>query len=326
MRREELQQLIRGPFCVLPTPFDDEFRVDHGRMYEHVQWLVDQGVVTGRSVVKVAAVLGEGQMLTDEEWPALLRTVVQAADGKVPVTSAISHKDTFRSIEDARRAQDLGAIGLQVSPPIFNDPTQDDLLRYYETVSDAIEIGIMVYNTPWFVFQTGQRIGGVRHSLGSVHPDTIVKMADFEHVVAVKWAVPDEYDYEEMSRFSHIFNVIDNNIDPVLGHKLGAKGYFNTYMEMYPAHDLETWDLIESEQYDKARVMYDSVRSAELRAFAAKTSKRSGGPARLKKGMMAVMGRAFGPPRPPSLPLSDEELGELREIVRGFGWPVPEPA
>ena len=41
---------------------------------------------------------------------------------------------------------------------------------------------------------------------------------------------------------------------------------------------------------------------------------------------MAVMGHAVGAPRPPSEPLNEEELAELRELVTGWGWPVPEQA
>ena len=29
---------------------------------------------------------------------------------------------------------------------------------------------------------------------------------------------------------------------------------------------------------------------------------------------------------PPSKPLNEAEIGELREILVGFGWPVAEPA
>ena len=46
--------------------------------------------------------------------------------------------------------------------------------------------------------------------------------------------------------------------------------------------------------------------------------------ARLKKAVMAAMGMSMGPMRPPSLPHSAEELEELRGLLRGFGWPVPE--
>ena len=237
----------------------------------------------------------------------------------------ISHKDTFRTIRDARVAQDLGAVALQIPPPIFSHPTQDDMVRHSGAVSDAIEIGVMIYNTPWHSMVMAQRYGGGQRSLGHIYPDTFLRMADFEHIVAVQWAVPDDVEYEEMSRFSHIFNVLDNNTDPVLCHKLGRRGYINTHIDLYPPHDLRIWELLESKRYQEAEELYNSVMTPERAAFSARIAKRSGGPG-VKKAMMAVMGQPVGPPRPPSLPLSDREVDELREIVKGFGWPVPEPA
>ena len=34
------------------------------------------------------------------------------------------------------------------------------------------------------------------------------------------------------------------------------------------------------------------------------------------------MGKPAGASRPPSKPLNEEELDELREILAGLGWPV----
>ena len=324
MRRDELQKLIQGAICTLPAPFDKSLRADYGRMYELCQWLVEQGLRTGNSVLKVAAAAGEGMQLADDEWAAMVQCVASAADGKVPVMAGISHKDTYRTIEDAKKAQDLGAVGLQISPPIFNDPNQDDMLRHYSAISDAIEIGVMVYNTPWFSMHMAKRYGGGLNSLGDHYPDTIVKMADFEHIVAIKWAVSDEYGYEDMKRFSHIFNVLDNDTDLILCHKLGGRGYIGARNDAYPAHDIRIWELLESKRYDEAQELYDLPRTPEMAAFAAKVSTKSGGIARIKKGLMEVMGQPVGPMRPPSLPLTQEEIDELREIVRAWGWPVAE--
>ena len=85
MDRQELRKLIQGPLCTLPTPFDDDFRIDHGRMRELVRWLISEGLGAANTVLKVAVIGGEGPTLTDDEWPALLRTVIQAADGKAHV-------------------------------------------------------------------------------------------------------------------------------------------------------------------------------------------------------------------------------------------------
>jgi len=308
MNREELKQYIQGPVATVPTPFDDGFEVDYGRMYELTQRWVENGLVKDRAIIKVAAAMGEGPMLSDDEWPYLLRTVVQAAGDKASIVCGLHYKDTKRTIEDAKRAQDMGAHAVQVCPPIFNLPSQDDILDYYRDLSDAIDIGIMVYHTHWL-------------SGGRIEVDTILKMADFEQVVSIKWSTPEDVAFEEIAKFSDIFNVIDNGGDVVKGHKLGARGYINLTLESYPPHDLKVWELLENKRYEEARKLHDSV-NEPLRVFYEKINARSGGQARVKKGLMALMGQPAGSSRPPSKPLNDEEMAELRQIVVGFGWPV----
>ena len=307
MRRDEIKQLLVGPFATVPTPFDDDFEVDYGRMYELTQSWVEQGLVKGKAVIKVAAAMGEGPMLRDDEWPYLLRTTVQAAGGKAAVVCGLHYKDTKRTIEDAKRAQDMGAIGLQVCPPIFNQPSQGDILDYFGDLSDAIDIGIMVYHTYWMPG-------------GRIEVDTIVKMADFEQVAAIKWSVPEDMDHDGMTKFSNTFNVIANGT-VIRSLRLGARGYINLTLESYPPHDLRVWDLAENGQFDEAEALFDSVEDP-LREFGEKLTLRSGGQARLKKGMMALMGQPVGSSRPPSKPLNQQEMDELREILLSFGWPV----
>ena len=310
MRRDELRQLLKGIIVATPTPFDDGFEVDLGRMAELTRWWVESGLVTGKAAIKVASVMGEVPQMRDDEWPPLVRTVVQAAAGRVPVISGIHDKDTKRTIEDAKRAQDLGATGLQIAPPLYNDPSQDDILRYYEAVSDAIDIGIMIYHTHW--------MPNCR-----IEMDTFAKMADFEQVVAIKWSVPSDVPYEEMQRFTGTFNILDNSNQPVRCSRLGGHGFLDHQATAYPPYELRVLELLENKQYDEAQKMWDRL-SKPVDEFYAKVSKRSGGQARTKKGVMAAMGQPVGSMRPPSLPLNDREMNELRDILKGIGWPVPE--
>ena len=312
MRRDELKGLLRGIIVATTTPFDDNFEVDLGRMYELTQWWVESGLVKGKAVIKVASVMGEMPQLADDEWPPLVRTVVQAAGGRVPVMSCVHDKDTKRTIEDALKAQDLGAVGLQIAPPVSNHPNQDDILRYFEAVSDAIDIGIMVYHTPWV-------------PNGSIDLDTFRKMADFEHVVAIKWCTPTGYAYEEMEGLADTFNMCDNSNRPGPCYKLGGTGFLDHLASAYPPHELKVLELLENRRYDEAQALWDSVCKPTVE-FARKVSQRSGGDARTKKGTMSVMGHPVGATRPPSLPLSDEELDELRQILADAGLPVPEKA
>ena len=146
-------------------------------------------------------------------------------------------------------------------------------------------------------------------------------MFDFENIVSIKWSNPEDVAYDEMSKFSEHFNVIDNGGDPINCHQLGGRGYINLTAESYPKHDLKVWELMESKQYDEARKLHESV-NEPLRKLSDIIDERSGGQGRVKKGMMALMGQACGSSRPPSKPLNESDFNQLRETLLSFGWPV----
>jgi 4-hydroxy-tetrahydrodipicolinate synthase len=308
MDRTTLRSLLVGSVVTVPTPFDDDFELDLGRMAEATRFWVDSGLVTGKAIIKVAAAMGEGPMLCDWEWPPLLRTVVQNAGGKAAIVCGIQYKDTKRAIEDSKRAQDLGAIGVQIAPPVMCGPTQDDTLRYFEAISKAIEIGIIVYDHPWYPH-------------GNIEMDTYFKMRAFEHVVAIKWPLCEQKPYEEMRRLTADFNIFDNGGGAVRCHQLGGHGFISDTGMAYPEYDLKLWDLLVARRYAEAEALHQPVKSA-LYGFYGRIGAKSGGQGRATKGLMMVRGLPMGSSRPPSLPLSADELAELRRIVSSLGWPV----
>ena len=79
--------------------------------------------------------------------------------------------------------------------------------------------------------------------------------------------------------------------------------------------------MLEAKQYEEGQALFEKINNP-LRDLYAKQSEVSGGQARLKKGMMAIMGMPMGASRPPSLPLSEADIAEVRELMIGFGWPV----
>lgn len=310
MTHAQLRKLIVGPIATVPTAFNNNFDIDHGHMAAATERWIEGGLTNGRSTLKVAASIGEGQLLREEEWPHLLQTVVEAAKGRVPVLGAIHHKDTLRTIEDAKRAVDVGVPALQISPPIFNLPSQDDMLRFYGAVSEAVGIGIIIYATPW-----------LNH--GAILPQTLARMVDFEHVVAIKWSAPQEADYTDVFQLAERFNILDNNNDPVGCHKLGGHGFLIDGVEACPPFYLNLWDLILKGQYEKAQAKWDAF-VKPFGQFFGKIMSKSGSDSKVAKGMSKIMGLDLGPPRPPSVPMDEQELAELSSFLIEQGWPVPD--
>ena len=157
-----------------------------------------------------------------------------------------------------------------------------------------------------------------------IEVDTFRKMADFEQIMAIKWNSPADVPYEAMTSLTADFNILDNSNQPVRCYQNGGHGFLDHEATAYPAYELRILDLIEAGQYDEAQQMWDRL-TGPLDKLYADFALVSGGQARLKKGVMAAMGRPVGSQRPPSLPLTEDEMDQIRAVLRGAGWPVPEP-
>jgi 4-hydroxy-tetrahydrodipicolinate synthase len=206
----------------------------------------------------------------------------------------------------------MGAIGIQIAPPMFNDPNQDDILRFYEAVSAAVDIGIMVYQNHWFQYS-------------GILAETLHRMIDFEQVVAIKWSSFEGCPDETMSTLAPHFNLIENGNDRVGFHKRGGRGFLDKTAVAYPPHELKMWDLLEAGHYDEAEALWNAV-DVPLRSVSNRIGARSGGQARVKKAIMNAMGHRVGHQRPPTLPATEQEIDELQDLFRSFGWPIRVPA
>jgi len=314
MDRPTLLALTRGPIATLPTAFDTAVGIDLPVMADRTEWWIEQGLTSGRAILKVAAAMGEGPDLSDVEWPRVLDAVVRTADGRRDGVCALKTKGTLETIEDAKRAQDLGAVGLQIDLPIFHHPTQDDMRRYFTDISAAIDVGILIYNTWWFA----------NGSFGDRHlaPATVRGLAETtEHVVGIKWSTPPEADFDSMTEFADVLSVIDNSGDVVRCMRNGGAGYISDPIVMNPSVDLRLWQLIEAERWSDAQAELDRVHNA-IGEFVGRTRLRSGGD-RVTKGILKLLGLSMGDPRPPTLALQPDEMADARELLARLGWAVP---
>ena len=300
LNRDYLKTLIQGTPAPIPTAFDGGCQLDLAKMADMTQWWVEQGLGTKTTAFKVASAMGQGPDLSDDEWPHLLRTVVDAAGSGATILCALKAKNTLHTIEDAKKAQDLGAVGLQIDLPFFHHPDQDANVRHFTAISDAIDIGIMIYNTWWFCQNPVKEY---------INADTMSRLEDAERVVAIKWSTPQGENYDQMSLFSNRFNVIDNTGDKIRCHRNGGRGYISSLISAYAQHDLDLWHLLETERYEEAMEKEERVASVFARHGGAGTS-----------ALLAAMGRPMGTSRPPSLSPTDSQVAGARDALAELGW------
>jgi 4-hydroxy-tetrahydrodipicolinate synthase len=237
-RREKLV----GVVVSLPSFCDQEYTLLLDRQRKHIRWLIDRGLKEGRAVLMISGGLGEGYFLGDDEWRAMADALAQEARGEVPTMIGVFELSARRAAEKARYAADAGIDFIQLAPPHYMAPSEEDVYRHYRYVNDTADIGIVAYNIPWAMPKPGFEFGA----------RLLERFGELDNVVGVKWSSNDVMHYLRMLRlFSDRFNFIDNMMIFSLGFRLGMKGFINFHANVAPRLALKQWELLHQHKYDE---------------------------------------------------------------------------
>lgn len=137
---------IKDIIPALVTPFDSNEKVDYGALSELVNRLIAQGVGGFYACGSTA----ECFLLTEDERKKVLETVIQTADGRVPVIAHVGNIGLEKTAELAKHAQDAGAAAVSSVPPFYYKFSFDEIAGYYEGIAKAVDLPLIVYSIPAF--------------------------------------------------------------------------------------------------------------------------------------------------------------------------------
>lgn len=135
--------LFRGAAVALVTPFDGG-KVDVSALRR----LVNMQIENGTAALVACGTTGEPATLTPEERETVIREVVKAADGRVPVICGTGSNCTQSVIEAEKRYRDLGCAAQLVVTPYYNKTTQEGLYAHFMAIAEHTELPIILYNVP----------------------------------------------------------------------------------------------------------------------------------------------------------------------------------
>jgi 4-hydroxy-tetrahydrodipicolinate synthase len=172
--------VLGSVITAMVTPFRADGSVDLEQFRELAGFLVENG----SDGVVVCGTTGESPTLSDEEKLDLLGAAVETVGGRGTVIAGTCTYDTAHSVELTRRATELGVDGILVVTPYYSKPPQRAIVRHFEEIAAATHLPLVAYNIPGRV-------------VVNIEPETIVRLAEIENVVAVKQA----HDDPEQARF-----------------------------------------------------------------------------------------------------------------------------
>lgn len=155
-----------GVLTALVTPLkDDQINV------EVLGELVEGQITSGVSGLVVGGGTGEYGALTVEERKLLATEGIAAAAGRVPVIIQTGALTTRDAVALSQHAQAAGADAILVASPFGEAINWNERLHFYRVLTGAVELPVMVYNTP---------------PSGLLSLDQIKALAELPHVRGVK--------------------------------------------------------------------------------------------------------------------------------------------
>ena len=162
--------MFSGAMTAIITPFRDG-KID----YDGLDKLVDFQLSNGISALVPCGSTGESATLTHDEHVEVIRFVVKAVKGRVPIIAGSGSNSTAEAISLTRRAKDAGANAALLISPYYNKPTQEGIFQHYKAIAEQTQFPLIVYNIPG---RTGSKIEAT----------TIARLAEIEHIVGLKEA------------------------------------------------------------------------------------------------------------------------------------------
>lgn len=284
----------KGVMPAITTPFDTNLRVDHGFLAEHCRFLLDNGCM---GIVALGS-LGEGATLSFPEKQEVLRTCVQAVQGRGPVVASISALTTSETVSLAETAADLGCDGLMVLPPYVYHGNWREMKTHVAAVFDATPLSCMLYNNP------------VAYGTDFL-PEQIQELAaEHDNFEAVKESSTD------VRRVSAIRVLLDGRLEISVGVDdavleaigVGATGWIAGLANALPRESVDLFNYGINGESDKAFELYrwflPLLRMDTVPNFV-----------QLIKLVQAEVGVGNARVRPPRLELAGDELMHTKKLI-----------
>ncbi|PKM21684.1 MAG: 4-hydroxy-tetrahydrodipicolinate synthase [Gammaproteobacteria bacterium HGW-Gammaproteobacteria-14] len=211
---------IRGSIVALVTPM----HADGAVHWEQLRKLVDWHVAQGTHGIVAVGTTGESATLGFEEHDLVIREVISAAAGRVPVIAGTGANSTEEAIRLTRDAKRDGADACLLVTPYYNKPTQEGLYQHYLAIAQAVDIPQILYNVPG-------------RTACDMLPETVERLSKVPNIVGIKEATGNlERIREIRERCGEAFMIYSGDdataVDAIL---MGAQGDISVTANVVPA-------------------------------------------------------------------------------------------
>ena len=227
------------------TPFDNERNLDLKRCAE----FADRLVKGGTDALAVCATTGESPTIFYPQKIEVIKTVIEAVDGRAKIIANVGDNCTQDTIDFVRDVEKLGVDGLMCVVPYYNKPPQEGLYQHFKAIAESVNLPVILYNIPG-------------RCVTNMTAETTLRLAhNVKNIVAIK---------EASGNMEQIKQIIDNAPEGFVVYsgddsatydimKMGGVGVVSTISNIDTARMKEIVDLCAAGKWDEAKAANDKL-------------------------------------------------------------------
>ena len=283
----------KGIYPALTTKFTDNYQLDLDTFIKNLNAQLEAGI----HGCVIAGSLGEASTLNQDEKISLLNESVKNVDDKIPVIMNIAEQSTSDAVIAAQNAEENGADGLMMLPPMRYLSDDRETVEFYKSVATSCGLPIMLYNNP--------------------HDYKIeITIPMFEELLKLDTIQATKESTRDVTNVTRMRNAFGDDIKILCGVDtlaleelvLGADGWVAGLVDAFPRETVVIYELIKQNRIDEAREIYRwFMPLLELDIH----------PKLVQNIKLAEVATGIGTEnvRPPRLPLIAEERQHVQKII-----------
>lgn len=290
-----MQEFFSGVATAMVTPFRGG-NVD----FHALEILILQQLKSGVDGLVVLGSTGEPTSLSDCEKEEIFRFFTRLAKGKTKLIFACGNPSLPIAVDEAKRAQDLGADGLLVVTPYYNKCTQSGIVNYYKKICRSVTLPVVAYNVP---SRTGVNLLS----------ETAKKLAEFPNFSGIKEATGDMRQILRtiyaVEKKCAVYSGDDALTLPVLS--CGGRGVISVLSNLLPTEIKKLYSFVQSGNLQEAQTLSNRLSALSSACFL------DSNPIPVKCAL-ALCGYIENELRPPLTKLKRREEKILSSALRNF--------
>jgi len=287
--------MFTGAMVALITPFQDG-ETDFQTLDELIDFQLENGI---DGIVPVGTT-GESPTLSHDEQKKVMERVVKTVAGQIPVIVGAGSNSTAEAIELTTFAKKIGADATLQVDPYYNKPTQEGFYQHFKAIAEEVDLPIVLYDIPG-------RCGA------GMTPDTIIRLAEIENIVAVKEATGKLDHASEIATRCDLTIISGDDSLTLPIASVGGKGVISVVANIVPADIKAMTDLILEGDLTSARQWHNKLFALSKNMLSMATN-----PIPIKAAI-SMLGLASEEMRLPMTPMEESKKTSLRKALKDYG-------